>query len=209
MAFFYADSAKAKDPEPLLIRQSRIIMGTAVEILISPAESPQAHLAMEQAFKEIERIDRLMSNYRADSEVSELGRHAGKKTVLVSQDTLKVIERALYFSHISGGSFDITIAPVFQLWAFKQKKIPAAEELAKALKKVGYQKIKIFGKSSSIFLTEPRMAIDLGAIAKGYAVDQAWAVLSKSGIKNFLVNIGGDLRAQGQKAEGALLDCGH
>ncbi|MGB9700232.1 MAG: FAD:protein FMN transferase [Thermodesulfobacteriota bacterium] len=194
--------AFAQNKDPLIFQQSRIIMGTNIEIIISHPEPRQAKIALEEAFQEMEKIDRLMSSYRADSEVSELNRQAGKKACRVSADTLRVMERAIYFSRLSGGAFDITIAPLLRLWDFKQQKIPAAEQIKKALKKIGYQKINIKPAASEVFLSDPGMAIDLGAIAKGYAVDQACTALVKRGVANYLVNAGGDLRTQGWKEKG-------
>ncbi len=185
-----------------LLHQSRIIMGTNVEIMISSGEPSLGVLALKKAFQEIEKIDRLMSTYRSDSEVSELNRQAGQKACRVSAETLTVIERAIYFSHLSGGAFDITIAPLVRLWNFRSQTVPAPEDIKKALKKVGYQKIKINRALAEVYLSEPGMAIDLGAIAKGYAVDQACALLRQKGLTNYLVNAGGDLRSQGTKERG-------
>jgi FAD:protein FMN transferase len=188
--------------DPRLFRQSRILMGTSVEITVSRVEPKTAEEGMEAAFQEVERINRLMSHYRPDSEVSQISRHAGQKEVRVSPETLEVIERALYFSRLSDGSFDITIAPVFRLWNFREGKIPEEEVLKENLERVDYRKIKIDRGRSTVFLEGPRMEIDLGAIAKGYAADRACAVLKKSGIGNFLVNAGGDLKVGGKKEKG-------
>ena len=188
--------------DPRLFRQSRILMGTSVEITVSRVEPKTAEEAMEAAFQEVERINRLMSHYRPDSEVSQISRHAGQKEVRVSPETLEVIERALYFSHLSEGSFDITIGPVFRLWNFREGKIPEEGLLKENLERVDYRKIKIDRARSTVFLEVPRMELDLGAIAKGYAVDRACVVLKKSGIANFLVNAGGDLKVGGEKEKG-------
>lgn len=201
-SIFLYPSALAQNKEGNILQQSRIIMGTNVEIIVSHTESRQAMIAIEEAFQEIEKVDRLMSTYRPDSEVSELNRHAGKKACRVSPDTLRVIERAVYFSYLSGGAFDITIAPLLRLWDFNVQKVPATEDINKAIKKIGYEKIKIMPASSEVFLSAPEMAVDLGAIAKGYAVDQACAALDKRGLVNYLVNAGGDLRGQGGKGKG-------
>lgn len=193
--------AFAQNKEANILQQSRIIMGTNVEIIVSHTDPRQAMIGIAEAFQEIEKVDRLMSTYHQDSEVSELNRQAGQKACRVSADTLAVIERAIYFSHLSRGAFDITIAPLSRLWDIKLQKIPAAESIKKAIRKIGYQKIKIKSASSEVFLSAPGMAIDLGAIAKGYAVDKACAALAKRGLVNYLVNAGGDLRGQGEKGK--------
>ncbi|MBM4330577.1 MAG: FAD:protein FMN transferase [Deltaproteobacteria bacterium] len=190
------------------MRQSRIIMGTSVEIVVSLADSKKAEEAWEAAFGEIQGIDFLMSNYREDSEVSRINRNAGKKETLVSPETLRVIERALEFSSLSGGAFDISIASVFRLWNFREGKLPDEKSLMGKLPKVDYRRIKVDRARSSVYLQEQGMEIDLGAIAKGYAVDRASAILQEKGIENFIVNAGGDLKVNGSKEEGVAWTVG-
>ena len=177
-------------------------MGTSVEIAVSQTQAAKAEEATEAAFREVQRIDFLMSNYREDSEISRVNRDAGKKETKVSPEMLRMIERAIEFSSLSEGAFDITIGPVFRLWNFREGKFPEEKNLRENLKKVGYRQIKIDRSRSSIFLQEEGMEIDLGAIAKGYAVDSASAVLKEKGIENFLVNAGGDLKVSGSKEKG-------
>jgi thiamine biosynthesis lipoprotein len=177
-------------------------MGTSVEIAVSQTQAVKAEEGMEAAFREVQRIDFLMSHYREDSEISRVNRDAGKKETKVSPEMLRMIERAIEFSSLSEGAFDITIGPVFRLWNFREGKFPEEKNLRENLKKVGYRQIKIDRTRSSIFLQEEGMEIDLGAIAKGYAVDSASAVLKEKGIENFLVNAGGDLKVSGSKEKG-------
>jgi len=200
LLFLIPAYSSAQDPP--LFRQSRILMGTSVEITVSRVDPKTAEDAMEAAFQEVERINRLMSHYRPDSEISQITHYAGKKEVRVSPETLEVIERALYFSQLSDGAFDITIGPVFRLWNFREGKIPGEPVLKENLERVDYRKIKIDRSRASVMLGGPRMELDLGAIAKGYAVDRACEVLKKNGIGNFLVNAGGDLRVGGEKEKG-------
>jgi len=177
-------------------------MGTSVEITVSQTDSRRAEEAMNAAFREVERIDLLMSHYRPESEVSQITRQAGEKETQVSPETLEVVERALYFSRLSGGAFDITIGPVFRLWDFREGKIPGEKSLQENLKKVDYRKIRVDRAKSLVYLESRGMELDLGAIAKGYAVDRASAVLRKGGVENFLVTAGGDLAVSGAKGKG-------
>jgi thiamine biosynthesis lipoprotein len=131
---FFPHGSPAQTEKVGFFRQSRILMGTSVEISVSQVRRDKAEEAMEAAFQEVERINRLMSHYRPDSEVSQISRHAGEKETRVSPETLEVIERALYFSRLSGGAFDITIGPVFRLWNFREGKIPGGEKLREKLK---------------------------------------------------------------------------
>jgi len=198
----FAQNASSQNLAQQLSRQSRFIMGTSVEITLSQAEPARAEEAMEAAFQEVERINVLMSHYRPDSEVSQITRFAGKKEVRVSPETLEVIERALYFSRLSEGAFDITIGSVFRLWNFREGKIPDDRSLRENLKRVDYRKIKVDRSRSSVFLEDSGMELDLGAIGKGYAVDLACGVLLKKGMESFLVKAGGEIKAHGEKEAG-------
>jgi thiamine biosynthesis lipoprotein len=199
LALFLPHGLSAQAGKVGLFRQSRILMGTSVEITVSQVAQKKAEEAMEAAFQVVERINFLMSHYRPDSEVSRISRHAGEKEIRVSPETLEVIERALFFSRISGGAFDITIGPVFRLWNFREGKIPDPEKLRAQLKRADYRRIRVDHSRSTVFLENPGMDLDLGAIAKGYAADRACEVLRKRGVENFLVNAGGDLRVGGTK----------
>jgi len=199
---FFPHHSRAQVLDERVFRQSRMIMGTSVEITVSQTDSQRAEEATAAAFREVQRMDRLMSHYRQGSEVSQITRHAGEKETAVSPETLEVIERALYFSRLSGGAFDITIGPVFRLWNFREGKIPEEKSLQENLKKVDYRKIKVDRIKSSVYLEGRGMELDLGAIAKGYAVDRAAAVLRQAGVENFLVSAGGDLTVSGAKGKG-------
>lgn len=171
-------------------------------MVVAQGDSPRAEETMAAAFREMERIDFLMSSYREESEVRRINRHAGEKEVLVSPETLEVIERALFFSSLSAGAFDITIAPVFRLWNFRAGKVPEERILRENLKKVDYRRVRVERLRSSVWLEKKGMELDLGAIAKGYAVDRASSTLQKGGVQTFLVNAGGDLKVQGAKEKG-------
>jgi len=181
--------------KPEFLTSTQIIMGTTVEISIYPSDEK----ALEEAFNEIKKVDNLMSIYKEDSEVSSLNRQGEME---VSSETLKVIKKALEFSQISGGAFDITCKPLINLWkkAKKEMKVPGEEEINKALSSVGYEKIIL--KGNLVSFKEKGMQIDLGGIAKGYAVDKAIEVLKKKGIKRALVDAGGDLYVLGESPEG-------
>ena len=198
---FFPVASLAQSPGKQVLHESRFIMGTSVEIHIAQAEPGEVGEAMAAAFGQVGRIDALMSHYREDSEVRQITRNAGKKETPVSPETLEVIERALHFSRLSGGAFDITIGPVFRLWNFREGKVPDEGRLRENLSLVDYRKIKVDRARSTVFLQDRGMDLDLGAIAKGYAVDRAFAVLRQRGFENILVNAGGDLRTGGSKGK--------
>jgi len=177
------------------LKQTEMIMGTLVEITVIPANEK----AIREAFEALKKVDLLMSTYKEDSEISILNRE-GKAQV--SEETLEVIEDAIKFSNLTDGAFDITCRPLINLWkkAKKEEKLPAEMEIEEAISLVGYQRIILEG--NQIRLEKKGMQIDLGGIAKGYAVDKAIEALKKNGIKRALVNAGGDLYALGIDPQG-------
>ena len=144
------------------------------------------------AFSLCEDLERTLSKTVKDSDVYRLNNTEG--FVSVSPDTLKTVERALYYSELSGGKFDITIAPVSALWDFKNQVVPDRNEIAEALKNVDYHSVKI--KKSEISLGDKQ--IDLGGIAKGYIADKATEYLKENGVKKALINFGGNICMIGQ-----------
>lgn len=177
------------------LKQTEMIMGTLVEITVIPGNEK----AIREAFEALKKVDALMSTYKEDSEISILNRE-GKAQV--SEETLEVIEDAIKFSNLTDGAFDITCRPLINLWkkAKKEEKVPTEEEIEEAISLVGYQRIILEG--NQIRLEKKGMQIDLGGIAKGYAVDKAIEALKKNGIKRALVNAGGDLYALGTDPQG-------
>ena len=172
------------------LKRSQMIMGTMVEITVIPPDDE----AIKAAFEEIKKVDVLMSTYKENSEVSILNREGENR---LSAETLQVIREAINFSEITGGAFDITCRPLINLWkkAKKEKVIPSPEQIKEALSLVGYEKILLEGEM--VRFKQKGMQIDLGGIAKGYAVDRAIEALRKNGIRRALVNAGGDLYALG------------
>lgn len=177
------------------LKQTEMIMGTLVEITVIPANEK----AIREAFEALKKVDALMSTYKEDSEISILNRE-GKAQV--SEETLEVIEDAIKFSNLTDGAFDITCRPLINLWkkAKKEEKAPTEGEIEEAISLVGYRRIILEG--NQIRLEKKGMQIDLGGIAKGYAVDKAIEALKKNNIKRALVNAGGDLYALGTDRQG-------
>jgi thiamine biosynthesis lipoprotein len=132
--------------------------------------------------------------------VTQINRAAGKEWIRISPETIQVIKKAQQISELSEGGFDITVAPITELWRkAREKKIPpSAEEVKEKLGLVNFKNIEL-NREGKVYLKKKGMAIDLGGIAKGYAVDRAFDVLRSLGYKNLIVNAGGDLRAGGLK----------
>ena len=170
--------------------QKRVLLGTTVGIKVLAPDEKLATEAMNAAFLEIKRVDSLMSLYSQKSELTKLnslGYSRNKKLIEVVRECKK-------WGELTGGAFDVTIAPVFRLWDFRDRKIPEAKELQNALKLVDYRKIWV---TDSLIQIPEGFEIDLGGAAKGYAVDQAVLKLKSMGIQYALVDAGGDIRALG------------
>lgn len=178
-----------------LYKFHQIAMGTVIETTLMAEDEEKANKATLQAFHEIMRIEQLMSPKIESGDVFRINQASGKGRVKVSSETLEVIKKAQEISELSEGRFDITIGPLAELWRkAREKNIPPpAEEVKEKLDLVNFKNIEI-DQEGKVFLKKKGMAIDLGGIAKGYAMDRAFDVLRSLGYKNLIVNAGGDLR---------------
>jgi thiamine biosynthesis lipoprotein ApbE len=181
------------------IKETRLVMDTFCEISCFSVDRDKAAAAIEDAFKEIERVEKAFSKFDENSEVSRLNRLAGYEGVNVSEEVFSLTERSLNYSVLSGGAFDITIAPLMEIWGFtfREGSIPDKGAIESVLKIVGYKKIALDPENSSIRFLNKDVKVDFGGIAKGYAVDRAKDMLVSHGIKNSLVNLGGNIFASG------------
>jgi thiamine biosynthesis lipoprotein len=170
-------------------------MGTKFKILVYAGDEASAKAAAKGAFARVAQLDGIMSDYRDTSELMRLCEKAGGPPVKVSPDLFAVLQRAEVVSRRSNGAFDVTVGPVVRLWRRVRytKRMPAAEELAKARSLVGYQNVRLNADVRTVQLLKPGMRLDLGGIAKGYAADAALAVLKQHGIQRALVAAGGDI----------------
>ena len=165
--------------------------------MVIAARGENANAGISAAFEEIRRIDALMSLHRADSELVKLNARA---TETVSEDLFKVLWKACEISELTEGSFDVTIRPLADLWGFiwKEYRLPTTNELAATLPKVDYRLVQLDPDTRSVRFLRDGVSVDLGGIAKGYAVDCAIEKLRAMGITNAMVRAGGDLRVMGE-----------
>jgi thiamine biosynthesis lipoprotein len=177
-------------------QKTEFMLGTVCRIHIWGGDKSD----LDAAFDRIRNIESKMSRRLSGSEINRIGRGGA---VQLSQDTCRVIKRALDFSHMSGGLFDISIAPVVELWGFGTEKtgIPSEENLRAALSLVDYRKIRVLDGCRVV--TAPGQRIDLGGIAKGYASDEAAKLLQDAGVDRALLNLGGNVFALGSKEDGS------
>ncbi|MGR3311386.1 MAG: FAD:protein FMN transferase [Candidatus Brocadiales bacterium] len=185
-------------------KETRMQMGMFVSITVFERKKDTARKVIDLAFNRIAEIENLMSTYKRGSELSRLNRKAFSESVPLTQDTFIVIKKAIEFSRLSGGAFDITCGPLYKLWmdAGKIGRLPANKELKKVLRVVGYKKIDLDVGRRALSFQQNGMELDVGGIAKGYAIDEAAKVLKEHGIESALLDAGGDLYAMGTKPGG-------
>jgi thiamine biosynthesis lipoprotein len=188
-------------PDPILVTEERALMGTQVIVKALDTDRKRLDRAVSAAFDEVWRLERLMSNFMPDTELSRINQQAGKAPVRVSQELFDLLKRSLEFSEITGGTFDISFASVGKLWNFRTGLLPEPADVKAQLPFVDYRKIQLDEKETSVFLPFRQMEIGLGGIGKGYAMDRAMAVLAAHGIHNAIVMAGGDTLIRGKKGE--------
>lgn len=168
---------------------TEFIMDTICNITVIADSKVQAEMAIEDSFKELRRLEGLLSKYKPDSEVSRLNE------VKLSLDTYILLKTALEISKLTNGAFDPTVEPVVSLWDFEKKLMPAKEDIEEKLRLVGFTNIELEDMSAKFL--QPGMSIDLGGIAKGYATDRVIEILKAHGVKAGLSAVAGDIRVFG------------
>jgi thiamine biosynthesis lipoprotein len=175
------------------------IMGTAIRVELWAAQRSQAQAAIAAVMDEMHRIDRAMSPHKPESELSRINAHAADGPVPVSDEMARLIDRALAFSRLSGGAFDITYAGVGHLYDYRQGIRPGDEQIEQARAAVGYRYLELDAAAQTVRFARRGVRIDLGGFAKGHAVDNAAAILARHGIAHAVVSAGGDSRVLGDR----------
>lgn len=186
-------------------QESRFLMDTTVTVSvfdqISPEEAEQVFAAV---FAEMERVEGLLSAHEPDSDIARINRGAGEM-VTVAPETFRVLQVALDFSRVSGGAFDITIGPLRDYWnevEQQHRELPEAPEVAPLQALVDYRQVELDEDGPGVRLENEHMALDLGGVAKGYAVDRAAEVLRQQGLESAMVDAGGDIALIGSRPGG-------
>ena len=183
-------------------------MGTTFAVRVAAEGLGEARVAAlrEAVGQVLARIDGRMSTWRPDSELSRFNRRQSTEPFPVSADTLAVFRHALEISALTGGAFDVTVAPLVDAWGFGPAGRPAAfpdgAEIERLRARVGYRQLAVDAAASTIRKSHAAVSADLSALAKGYAVDEVAELLLAEGIESFLVEVGGEVRAGGRSARG-------
>ena len=176
-------------------------MATVFAIQVVHAEREKAEAAIDQALDEIERLEALLSEWNPDSDISKINASAGLHPVEVGEEALVVVQAGLRVSEWSGGAFDLTWAALRGAYDFRPglERAPTDEELAARLPKINWRDVLVDPARKTVFLKRKDMAIGTGAIAKGYALDRASAILRAAGLKSFMLFGGGQVQVHGTK----------
>jgi FAD:protein FMN transferase len=185
-------------------------MGTTVNVqVIAPADqalSRPAVRSIDEAFLEIHRLERLMSTWIPESELSSVNAHAAERPVHVGPDALAVLRKSQWASEASQGAFDITFEVMHGLWRFDQDidgKVPDAAQVADRRSAIDFRSVVLDEARSEVRFRRADTKINLGGIAKGYAIDRMARALLDGGLTDFIVQAGGDLYAHGHKPDGS------
>jgi len=185
------------------VQKTEPIMGTDVTITVVAPSPKEGEAAIDAAMDELKRLDRMLSLYKDESEITQVNRAAGKHSVRVSPEMIEVVEAAIEASRLTNGVFDITVGPLVVLWQMRLKEgtVPSDVEINRVKRLVNYRNIVVDRKASTVFLQVQGMIMDLGGM-KGYTADRAAAVLKERGIKDALVAVAGDIWALGRRQDG-------
>ena len=184
-------------------------MGTTWSLSLLPGSAGlDSTLLQEKLQQRLDQINRLMSTYDPDSEISRFNKLESTDWFLISPETAEVIQLSQKISTLTGGAFDISVGPLVELWGFgtreRQTHIPSTEQIREELARIGYAKLELRDDLTAIRKQVPQLQIDLSAVAKGYAVDLLAELLKQQGISNFLLEIGGELQVVGRRGDGTL-----
>jgi len=202
----YTARADSQTPggKPTKVQYSDHAMGTTVSVWLWTADKVGAAQAAEAVFTEMKRLDKEMTTWDSESEVSQINAAAGSRPVKISDETYAVIERALDISKRSKGLFDISVGAFKGLWKFDEDMdgtLPDSADVKKRLALVSWKDIVLDAKQHSVLLRRKGMSITLGGIAKGYAVDKCAEILRTRGFTNFMMQAGGDMYIAGKKGQ--------
>ena len=188
-----ADARSAPQAGPTLYSGSRLIMGTRCEVEVYHADGPGAEEAIRAALDEMDRVDRLLSNYRPDSDLSVMNRQAATRPVRVSDELFAFVRASRSFYEQSRHTFDPTIGPLVRAWGFfgRQPSRPDPAVAADAKRRSGFEHVRIDERAGTVAYDAAGLEFDPGGIGKGWAADRAADVLRRNGIASALVSAGG------------------
>jgi thiamine biosynthesis lipoprotein len=192
-------------PAPRLVSLTHQTMGAEVRITAWTDDEPLAHATAAAAFAEFDRLDALLSVWKSGSDVARVNRAAAGGPVEVSAETIDILREASTVSSWTGGKFDVTFGALSDIWKFdhdRDGRVPMAEEINARLPRIDHRAVRLDLHARTVFLERAGIRIHLGGIGKGYAVDRAVRMLRDAGLRDFMVQFGGDLYVSGHAGNG-------
>ena len=174
-------------------------MGTRIVVELWSDDHAAGEHAIDAVMRQMRHIDASMSTYKPDSELSRVNARAARGPMRISKELFGLLETALDYSRITDGAFDITYASVGFMYDFRARHRPTEEQIGAALPAVNYRHVLLDRAARTVRFSQPGVRIDLGGIAKGYAVDRGIEILQQRGIHHALVSAGGDSRIIGDR----------
>jgi thiamine biosynthesis lipoprotein len=197
-------AACAPPPAVHLVKRAGLAMGSALELTAWTADDAAADEAFRAVFAEFDRLDRMMSVWKPESDIVRMNQAAGEHPVPVNPETIEVLERARTISEWTGGKFDVTFGALSNLWKFDQDQdntIPDPREVQRRLPLINYRDLVVDKSARTAFLTRRGMRAHLGGIGKGYAVERSVAILRGRGLRDFMIQAGGDMYVGGRRGD--------
>ncbi|PZX94365.1 FAD:protein FMN transferase [Flavobacterium aquariorum] len=201
LLFFILIISSFSSNSQVLRKRTTMLMGGRFDITIVAKDSLSAEQNIDEVIAEITRIEYLISDWKPTSQISEVNQNAGIRPVKVDREVFELTQRALHFSEITNGGFDISFAAMDRIWKFdgSMTEMPSAEAIKKSVQKVGYKNIVLDSIQSTIFLQLEGMKIGFGALGEGYATDKCRAMMKAKGIKSGIINASGDMSTWGKQ----------
>jgi len=189
----------------ILRKRTVLLMGGRFDITIVAKDSITAEMSIDTVINEVTRIENLISDWKPESQISQVNANAGIRPVQVDKEVFGLTERALELSKITNGAFDISFAAMDRIWKFdgSMTVMPTPEAIKKSVEKVGYRNIILDKEHSTIFLKLKGMKIGFGALGEGYAADVCRDMMLARGIKAGIVNGSGDMSTWGKQSDGS------
>ena len=175
------------------------MMGTRISAELWHPDPAAGDAALDAVIDEFHRIDELMSTYIPTTQMSRINQFAAERAVVVDEELFRLIDRALELSVLTGGAFDITYDSVGYLYDYRRRQRPSEQQIASRLGSIDYRHVKLDQSRSSVRFAAPGVRINLGGIAKGYAVERGVAILRARGVNHAVVAAGGDSRVLGDR----------
>ncbi len=184
------------------VERARVAMGSELRLTAWAADEAAAIAAFDEVFAEFDRLESLLSIWRDGSDVQRLNAAAGIHPVAVSPETLEVLAMARQIGDWTEGKFDITFAALSDLWKFdhdQDNSVPTPDAIRQRLPLIDYRRVELALNAHTAFITHEGTRVHLGGIGKGYAVDRAVAALRRRGLRDFMVQAGGDMYVAGRR----------